>query len=51
MTRDFSLSLALAEPSLAGTEATATEIKNELRKKTDALEGVQRHSGPTTIQV
>jgi len=43
----FSLSIALAEPYLAGEEATATQIKNELRNKTL----VQRHSGPTTIQV
>ncbi|GJX59325.1 hypothetical protein Tco_0290715 [Tanacetum coccineum] len=35
----------------AGAEATATQIKNELRNKTLALERVQRHSGPTTIQV
>ncbi|GJS18888.1 hypothetical protein Tco_0413360 [Tanacetum coccineum] len=47
----FSLSMALAEPYLAGAEATATQIKNELRNKTLALERVQRHSGPTTIQV
>jgi hypothetical protein len=47
----FSLSIALAEPYLAGEEATATQIKNELRNKTLALERVQRHSGPTTIQV
>ncbi|KAL4553931.1 hypothetical protein LXL04_039976 [Taraxacum kok-saghyz] len=47
----FSLSIALAEPYLAGAEATATQRKNELRNKTLALERVQRHSGPTTIQV
>lgn len=41
----------MAEPYLAGAEATATQIKNELRNKTLALERVQRHSGPTTIQV